>query len=128
MWNEKVKVDVSKHLPANESIYSELKEIRKQIRKPMMTKTIDSKAYKYLMRGLITVNDEYYDVHHLPHTSIDYVVEIYELDGKYEYRCNCQGYKANGYCCHSLAILILRVISGFDNIKDLQEYCEKLKR
>lgn len=128
MLNEKVNVDISMHLQANESIYSELKEIRKKIRKPMMTKAIDSKVYKYLMRGLITVNDGYYDVRHLPNIFIDYVVEIYELKGKYEYRCNCQGYEANGYCSHGLAVLILRVINGIDDIWDLKEYCKKIKR
>lgn len=128
MLNEKVKIDVSNHLPANESMYSELKEIRKQIRKPMMTKTIDSKAFKYLMNGLVKVNDKYYDVHHLSHTSIDYVVEIYRSRDKIEYKCNCQGYKANEYCSHSLAVLLLRVIDGFDSIQTLKEYCKKIKR
>ena len=128
MINEKVSVDVLNHLPANESVFSEFMEIRKQIRKPMMTKAIDLKVYKYLMRGLITVNDSYYDVHHLPNTFVDYVVEIYRLKGKFEYRCNCQGYEANGYCSHGLAVLILRVINGIDDIQDLREYCEKIKR
>lgn len=100
------------------------KTIRNDIRTPMITKSIDYKAYRYLKDNKIESfnGDECYIVLDIK----SYLVKVIEGGGKDTYICDCQGSETYAYCSHSFAVLLHRYYKGYIEFDEVQQYCYRV--
>ena len=123
--------DIPLYLPAKTTVHERFNEIRDIVRKPMITSSIDNKALNIVCGGLIKETDErnIYRALPLPNNKKEYNILIKRnKNGVVEYPCECQGYGEATHCCHSLALLIIRVINRKSNINELIKYTDKAKK